>query len=523
MPRKPEMSWDTSHGRRRWLKEYRGKKYSVSVAQLCEQFGVQLPETKDGSYQQANAWWQAKKAELDAAATPAPRTPKPFEDVVGAMFGPDIFTDNSALMRLLFRSMLANAGLPDEVNDALRRVLDAPIPKDYPFDQPAWDLLREVLRQVAVDDLLQRCVRDGEPLPDTLHENLAPSRLHQFMDGVNGMRGESTAPAERTVLALVDRWVKRQHDQAQAGRITPGRADNNRICLQHFRDFLGTATDIEHCIDAARLDAFYLYCRGKMQERLNDPRRKAGWSADYAKKVFDTARRFIRDLWELKWADVTLPRNIDSKGFRFNVGARAVRTWELEEFKTVLAAAQNWRQLPLHLLLMANCGYRHQDISDLEQCQVDWKRGRIIRARSKIDDQENAPIVNYKLWPRTFELLRHHRNPDHSPHARVLLTASGRPWVWEEMVEGSDGTRKLRSCNSINSNFAHVRKRIGFNKPLAMIRKMGASLLEKKHHRCVQEYLGEAPTSIKDKHYARPDQVVFDEAVSWLGEQLGLA
>jgi hypothetical protein len=37
----------------------------------------------------------------------------------------------------------------------------------------------------------------------------------------------------------------------------------------------------------------------------------------------------------------------------------------------------------------------------------------------------------------------------------------------------------------------------------------------------VPEYLGEAPSSIKDRHYARPDQAHFDKAILWLGKQLG--
>jgi hypothetical protein len=141
--------------------------------------------------------------------------------------------------------------------------------------------------------------------------------------------------------------------------------------------------------------------------------------------------------------------------------------------------------------------------------------------RSKIEDRENAPVVNYKLWDSTFELLRQHRNPDHSPHARVLLTASGKPWVWEELVEQPDGTKKLKFSNNINSNFGHLRKRLDFKKSLSEIRKMGASLLNQEFHSCVPEYLGEAPSSIKDKHYVRPDQALFDRAVKWLGERLG--
>src|SRR3954451_3833204 len=48
-----------------WMKEYKKKKYAISCRQL------NAPPTKEGSYQQANAWWLAKKAEVDAAGRPA--------------------------------------------------------------------------------------------------------------------------------------------------------------------------------------------------------------------------------------------------------------------------------------------------------------------------------------------------------------------------------------------------------------------------------------------------------------------
>jgi hypothetical protein len=40
--------------------------------------------------------------------------------------------------------------------------------------------------------------------------------------------------------------------------------------------------------------------------------------------------------------------------------------------------------LTLHLLLMANCGFTQQDVSDLSQDEVDWQLGTITRKRSKV-------------------------------------------------------------------------------------------------------------------------------------------
>ena len=59
------MTWQS--GRRRWRKWYKGILYQVTPANLgCE-------ETKEGSYQKANAWWLAKKAEVDGQRPVHPR------------------------------------------------------------------------------------------------------------------------------------------------------------------------------------------------------------------------------------------------------------------------------------------------------------------------------------------------------------------------------------------------------------------------------------------------------------------
>ena len=51
------MTWQAA--RRRWRKWYKGILYQVSCDQL------DCPQTKADSYQAANAWWSAKKTEID--------------------------------------------------------------------------------------------------------------------------------------------------------------------------------------------------------------------------------------------------------------------------------------------------------------------------------------------------------------------------------------------------------------------------------------------------------------------------
>jgi hypothetical protein len=62
MPSPNVMTWEPVP--RRWRKMYRGEVYTVSCREL------DAPETKDGSRGQANEWWTAKRAELDARPKP---------------------------------------------------------------------------------------------------------------------------------------------------------------------------------------------------------------------------------------------------------------------------------------------------------------------------------------------------------------------------------------------------------------------------------------------------------------------
>jgi hypothetical protein len=160
------------------------------------------------------------------------------------------------------------------------------------------------------------------------------------------------------------------------------------------------------------------------------------------------------------------------------------------------------------------------DIAELRDGEVRWSEGRIVRKRSKTDDEEGVPVVNYKLWTRTLELLRKHRSGDEV----VLLTESGKPWVYERWIDG-----KHKSADNIASNYkwlkARILKKEGiiFKKPLKLIRKTSSTLMggSKEYGRYAQYFLGHSPRSVADRSYVDPSHDLFDDAVHWLGEQYG--
>jgi len=377
----------------------------------------------------------------------------------------------------------------------------------------------------------------GEPIPDREHLSLAiqallevgkkfhdrgesvltdeqrlkilgEARVREFDEATERFRNPAIVPAQKTVGAYAGRWHQLQARQVQAGTLTPDRCSNNQTCLVHFTNYSGVNAPVES-IDADKLEGFYSFCLGKVAARRTAP--GEGWSVAYARDVFSVTKGFVRWLWECGTID--LPRNVGSKAFKFGNGLKAITTWTPAEFKRAVEEAPG--KLKLGLLLMANCGMTQQDISDLQDSEVDWTEGRITRKRSKTGNCETVPTVCYKLWHLTFRLLQQYR----SGSARVLLTENGLPYVRKELKENG----KLRKADGFASNFLHLKKRLKLNRSLKQLRKLGATLLDDhpNYGRYVPYFLGHSPKTVADKNYRRPSQAQFDEAVAWLGQQLG--
>jgi integrase len=188
----------------------------------------------------------------------------------------------------------------------------------------------------------------------------------------------------------------------------------------------------------------------------------------------------------------------------------------LDEVRRLIVAAPG--QLKLHLLLMINTGMTQVDISDLRPGEIVWDQGRIIRKRSKTADHEHVPIVEYPLWPSTWDLFRRFGRRDGE---RALLTESGRTWLRDELrAEG-----KRSKVDAIKSNYVHLQRKTGSIHPLKLFRKTSATLIESHEHygRYVGHFLGHAPRSLADRHYAAPSRDLFDKIIMWLGENYGSA
>jgi integrase len=503
MPTPELMTWVPAQ--KRWTKRYRGRRYYVSVRQLG------TVETKEASLQAANAWWRDKQADLDVAyraGLTSPRTPPPVEDVAAALIGSPEWDSIQALVDAAAQ-YLAKLPPSPEAEEIQERMHEAAYREDETGDEKAWEPIAADLRERLLSDLFRRVVVEGQPLPEGLKEHLPPARAHQIEYAVKSIRGESAADPERTVQAQVDAWLQKQQSIVRIGGMTAARFANIQKCIRYFSAFIGESADVK-AIDADALEGFHNFCLAKIADKRQGV--EGGWSPSYARAVFTFARSFIR--WLAGRGIIPTPANLISRGFCFGSTVERVDVWTAEEVREILRAATGL--LKLALLLMLNCGMTQKDVADLRDDEVDWHRGRIIRKRSKTRDQKNAPEVNYRLWPSTFTLLKKHRSGSEC----VLLTARGSPLIRKTLEDG-----KFVAYDMLASYYNRMKKPEGFRKPMKLLRKTSASLLESHevYGRFTSLFLGHAPSSMKDRHYAAPPQALFDEAVQWLGDQLGIA
>lgn len=502
MPTRELMTWIPEQ--KRWTKRYCGRRYYVSARQL----GIK-PETKEASLQAANQWWRDKQAELDTldqANRNAQRIPTALEDMVAAATNGVPWTSQESIAQAA-AAYLAKLPPSTEAETFAERMQDAAYQETEKGEGEAWEQIATALGRLILPKLLEQTVLAGQPLPKEIAERLPPGRVSQIESASKAIRGESATKPERTVQAFMDDWLSNQRALAAIGELSPRRYDCVGVCVRHFASFVGETTDAA-TINAECLDAFYRYALSRICDKREG--NNGGWSAIYAKEVFSNTRRFVRWLWER--GIIEMPKNLNSRSFRFGPPSKTIETWSLEEIRKAIGTASG--AMKLAILLSLNCGMTQTDVSDLLDVEVNWREGRITRKRSKTRGRKETPTVCYKLWPVTFELLKELR----SGREHVLLTKSGRPYVRAELVDG-----KLVRADDFQSLYTRLSKKLGFKKPMKLLRKTAASKLEshETYGRFTSLFLGHAPTSMKDRHYAAPPQALFDAAVTWLGEEFG--
>jgi integrase len=221
-------------------------------------------------------------------------------------------------------------------------------------------------------------------------------------------------------------------------------------------------------------------------------------------------KEWVRNLYQ-----IPTPRNLNSRDLSIRKPTQKVCPFTDDDVKTLLNITHD--RFRLWVLLMLNCGMYSGDIAELKPCEVNWVEGIISRKRSKEKNQENAPIVSYKLWDTTFALLKKYGKQEGD---RVFGNRYGSPLV-ERIFKASGKIKMQDSIYDIYRRLFPDKSR----KPLKALRKTGASTLatHPQYKWYADYYLGHSPKGMAEKHYIRPDDAEFFEALKWLGQKFGIA
>lgn len=502
MSKNIRLSWQKGVGNRegRWKKIYRGRAYYFP--------GGKGKSDRDG-YDAAWSAWEALKAQIDAQVARPHQLE--YERVIDEWEQVLAWCGKHAEWTM---AETAAAKL-----DNLRKRLTAPVLGRL----EKADLFEALLEWPTID--LDEVLTNPDPkataqirLPAIGSSDLAalgagidgsPARIAReiWQDRLEVQRRKAAAP-EASLQAHVAAYLTERERQAEAGEVSLGRIYAMKLHLGHFQDFQGKTTAVTD-IDGKVLTAYRAELLSKVAQKT--------WTKTTAKHYLTTIKSFVRWLWQTE-AIPNLPRVMDSKGTALAIGESIgkIVVFTKEEIKALLNGGPDRTQL--FILLMLNCGMTQKDISDLHVDEVDWDEGRIIRRRSKTEDCENVPVVNYRLWPETFRLLKQERAK--GSNDRVLLNSNGSPLWFERFSDGG----KYQKMDNVKNAFDRRRKPLKINKPLKSLKKTSASLLRNNSQFSTLEhlFLGHAPQSMADRHYAQAPQGLLDQAIEWLGREYGL-
>lgn len=515
MARKYLMTWVGSQ--RRWTKWRKGTTYSVSVKQLRTLFGC--AEGKDGSWLAANAWWEAKEAEL-LAKEAAERRADPANQLLQTWAVGKTYADLSRRIREGEAAREQLALLQPVGGHYETESVPGPVTLDNGKEVPADEVVSQVVRLVdaRIPDPIAH-LRDGGTLPlETIDSrlNLVDGRRNTAQElpaevryeRLSVMLGNEAAPVptERTVAHWCERWLTRLRTQMEVKGTSAHNLERYTRHIAIFREWIGGLAPVE-AINEARLEEWW----GTLAKRMRDGQ----YSAAYCTSIFMASRQFLAYLAEVK---VISPlANLRSKAHTFNLVPKEIETFEVEEVRALVQAAEGKSRL--YLLLMLNCGMTQADLSEFGADEWDEAEGTVTRKRSKRAGAKDAQTVKYRLWPETAELLAEHAErkstvPNKHGKARLLLTEKGKPLTHMS----ANGKR----YDTVEDHFRRAKKAAGVEGTPKMFRKTGATLLgnHPEYGRFAEHYLAHAGKSVADRHYVKPSDPQFFAALDWLRGQL---
>lgn len=487
MSRPAALRWDSQRGK--WKINYHGKKYRFDGGD-----GKSDREAK----RSADAEWKKLKAELDHQTERAKPHRVEYEKVIEEWAFVLAWSLEHGEQEKIAVAQAKIASLEERLSmrvppplDWADRFLAGP-PPDYKHNEWAAQFKLEENQVLAV-------AMTG-PAPGAERALWADRReSHEKRIQVSG--------PDNSLAANVKAFVARKRSEAEAGQLKLGRVEAIRTQLEIFLQHIGRSTPVQS-INHTIVAGF----RDHLVERIRAEQLKPS----YARDIFAAFKQFVR--WLANHTDKLehIPKNLDDRSLAISVGPSEVITIDKTAIHKLLKKATDRTQL--YILLSLNTAMTQQDMSDLRDREVEWTHGRITRKRSKTSDCKNVPTVSYPLWPETFRLLQEQRARDGD---RVLLNEAGGLLKLESFDNDDDFDKK----DAVRSAIRRLSKKTAITFTVKTLKKTSATLLQgnAKYRGLESLFLGHAPATVAERHYTSVPQELFNEAITWLGQELGLS
>lgn len=365
-----------------------------------------------------------------------------------------------------------------------------------------------LMPQIPVPIELVRIVATQPELFAELHSSVSTLSTIKFelpdkwLDRIERLSEKIYVKEPQNIGHWVEKYLERV-DRRKGKFITKKSADDRRFKLKHFIEHRDMHDHI------ATIDDTYLEQYHHDLDEYVSPQTGKEIGRHTKIDYFAVFRMFVR--WASKNSNCELipPANLDSKEFGFRepkgTGRRRqekkFQLWTPEEFTDAV------NKLPCpyncYVVLMLNCGFRHVDLSELRWEDWHQDKNRIVIQRNKLNQQDSAPVVSYKLWDHTIQVLEQAK----SRHPEFIFVNSR-----GGQVEGS-----------IKIWWKRNKKKYG-GKRLDYIRKTGSTEIAN-HDRTLDElYLGEALSTTARIHYSFTDGEpceALDGGLAHLGAKFG--
>jgi integrase len=489
MPRKFLMGFES--GPKRWRKMYKGERYEV----YCS--GLNLSEdqcTELGSYQAANDWWNAKRAEIDS--TPVVRRPD-VEEVIKTLRKK--------------RQVLAGGGEDtSEYDDAIRDAEAATKP-----------LLDPALTFASDEDEIEAVCNASQPEGDgvSLLDPRTSARVEFLsalgidLSGLDPVALElalgsaayweerfakvKKVPEDRRLGTLLDGWLLLKRKKATATTLV--RLQGHKKAFECLMRDDKVVLDADMSVDVLTEQKFEEVFHAIDAEERDEATKDKKWL---------TFKNFVRYVVSKRL--VPMPLNMDADDLSFEVTTKQKPQPVMTDVRDFIGTLPD--RLRLFALLAANCGMNNCDIGKLTANQIDFAARTLTRKRVKTVKHKQVPTVTYWLWDETIQLLRQEMTEDAN---FLLLDAKGEPLY----IDKKDGPGGASLYDKIKSSWRDYFGRDGSKKyTLKDFRFIPADLIKAGQYRLYRDvWLGHSPKSVAEKSYSSSEDCT--EVCKWLYTQ----